>query len=345
MQLIPLSDRRITVLFLISWILLASIQVYSILNAGFTWKDALTDAITTNILLFITCLIVSNSLRYYRPATRTTLYLLSICLIYTSIALLINHHLLAYLLDNRSEYLTFVSQTLPLRSGVAFLIICWMTFVNVLWQSLQERMEEDKRKADTETLAREAELYKLRQQLQPHFLFNSLNSISALIGSRPGEARQMIYQLSDFLRGTLKKEENQWVSLAEELQHLQLYLSIEKVRFGHRLNTEIECVSACSELQLPPLLLQPIVENAIKFGLYDVIGTVTITIKASIIDNILEIEVKNPFDPETTPPRSGTGFGLSSIKRRLYLLFARNDLLQTHTTQNIFTTLIRIPQP
>ncbi len=89
--------------------------------------------------------------------------------------------------------------------------------------------------------AREAELYKLRQQLQPHLLFNSLNSISALITIQPAQARKMIQQLSDFLRGTLKKEENQWISLEDELQHLQLYLDIEKVRFGHRLNTAIKC--------------------------------------------------------------------------------------------------------
>ncbi|MGL1273916.1 histidine kinase, partial [Vibrio parahaemolyticus] len=80
---------------------------------------------------------------------------------------------------------------------------------------------------------------KLRQQLQPHFLFNSLNSISALIISQPEKARHMIQQLSDFLRGTLKKEEQQWNSLQEEMQYLQLYLDIEKVRFGHRLHTNI----------------------------------------------------------------------------------------------------------
>ncbi len=103
---------------------------------------------------------------------------------------------------------------------------------------------KNKRKLNKEALqlrqlAKDAELYKLRQQLQPHFLFNSLNSISALVTSRPEQARKMIQQLSDFLRGTLKKEENQWITLEEELQHLELYLDIEKVRFGHRLHTEL----------------------------------------------------------------------------------------------------------
>ena len=100
----------------------------------------------------------------------------------------------------------------------------------------RSKQEHEQRKADAEKLAKEAELFKLRQQLQPHFLFNSLNSINALIGMRPEEARKMVQQLSDFLRGTIKKEETQWVSLEEELQYLQLYLDIEKVRFGNRLN-------------------------------------------------------------------------------------------------------------
>src|SRR5690606_11377571 len=86
-----------------------------------------------------------------------------------------------------------------------------------------------------EKISREAELYKLRQQLHPHFLFNSLNSINALIHSQPEQARKMVQQLSEFLRGTLKREENQLISLEEELQYLKLYLDIEKVRFGHRL--------------------------------------------------------------------------------------------------------------
>ena len=110
--------------------------------------------------------------------------------------------------------------------------------VSVIWYNWQEQSEQEVRKQDAEKLTKEAELFKLRQQLQPHFLFNSLNSINALIGSRPQEARKMVQQLSDFLRGTIRKEEHQWVTLKEELQYLQLYLDIEKVRFGHRLFTK-----------------------------------------------------------------------------------------------------------
>jgi LytS/YehU family sensor histidine kinase len=245
----------------------------------------------------------------------------------------------------QADYLLFLNKFMPIRFDIALLITLCMALISELYLTLEEQKDSEHRKTDAEKLAREAELYKLRQQLQPHFLFNSLNSISALITIQPAQARKMIQQLSDFLRGTLKKEENQWISLDDELQHLQLYLDIEKVRFGHRLNTAINSSEAAGKLQLPSMLLQPLVENAIKFGLYDTTESVTINIGAEQENNNLIISIQNPFDPETSSPKQGTGFGLSSVQRRLYLLFARNDLLHTRHTDNLFTTVIKIPQP
>jgi LytS/YehU family sensor histidine kinase len=210
---------------------------------------------------------------------------------------------------------------------------------------MEDQKETIARKENAEKLAREAELFKLRHQLQPHFLFNSLNSINALISLRPEEARQMVQKLSDFLRGTLKKEDQSWTTLKEELQYLQWYLDIEKVRFRHRLSTEIIVSEGCETLQIPPMLLQPVVENAIKFGLYDTIGEITIRIKSWTADDMLLISVENPFDPELQNSTKGTGFGLSSIQRRLFLLFGRSDLLTTDTQNTIFTTYIKVPQP
>ena len=218
-----------------------------------------------------------------------------------------------------------------------------MALISVLWYTLQDRQETERRRTEADRLAKDAELNTLRQQLQPHFLFNSLNSINALVGTQPQKARTMILQLSDFLRGTLRKEQKEWITLEEELQHLQLYLDIEKVRFGHRLSTNIsnEAVNA----KLPIMLLQPIVENAIKFGLYDTTEAIEVVIHTKMENGYLFIQITNPFDAETSSPKKGTGFGLSSVQRRLYLLFARNDLLQTNANKNLFITTIKIPQP
>jgi len=117
------------------------------------------------------------------------------------------------------------------------------------------------------------------------------------------------------------------------------------VRFGHRLQTEIIFNDKVRSLKLPALLLQPVVENAIKFGLYDTTGETVISIATRISNNMLVVTVQNPFDAETSAPRRGTGFGLHSIQRRLYLLFARNDLLTTSSLNDTFITTVRIPQP
>jgi two-component system LytT family sensor kinase len=244
--------------------------------------------------------------------------------------------------ENDTVYLSFLSNSLPIRFTIALLATGCMALVSELWYTLQEYKETEERSKDALQLAKDAELYKLRQQLQPHFLFNSLNSISALVIMKPEQARKMIQQLSDFLRGTLKKEENQWITLEDELQHLELYLDIEKVRFGHRLNTEVVCDEKARAQRIPQMLLQPVVENAIKFGLYDTTGIVTIRIEAIAMDGFLQVRVQNPFDPETSSPK-GTGFGLSSVQRRLYLLFARNDLLSTSAADNLYTTIVKIP--
>jgi len=282
-------------------------------------------------------------LHYYLPQKEKYFHLVSWCILITIIVILVTKVILKNVFADDSEYLVFFKRSLWIRSSFDFLLLGCFTLVSVIWYNWQEQSEQEERKQDAEKLTKEAELFKLRQQLQPHFLFNSLNSINALIGSRPQEARKMVQQLSDFLRGTIRKEEHQWVTLKEELQYLQLYLDIEKVRFGHRLSTKIECEAGLDELKLPALLLQPIMENAIKFGLYDTVDEIEIGLKAHKEENDLMISVTNPYDPETSAPK-GTGFGLQSVQRRLYLLFARNDLVSTEAKENIFTTTIKIPQ-
>lgn len=249
-----------------------------------------------------------------------------------------------YLYGSEPYYIMFLERSLPLRYCVSFLIIGCILLLSWIWRALLTQQEEEARKADMEKIARQTELESLRKQMQPHFLFNSLNSISSLIGSKPADARGMIQKLSDFMRYTLKKESQQITDLDEEFKHLQLYLDIEKLRFGHRLNTIIELPETLFKKKVPFLLLQPVVENAIKFGLYGTTGECDILIKAIEENNVLLIRIENPFDKETLESNKGTGFGLNSIQRRLYLLFGRNDLLQTQIEKNNFITIIKIPQ-
>lgn len=314
------------------------VLVYS---AGVDWKTAIQDALLTNLILGLAAFEMFMVTRHFEP--RPYLRLVWSVVLAVVCTLLIQW-LLEQLPTLSPGYAAFTNEWKLVRGLFAWLVLSFISAISWMWFLIMDQKENEIRKSDTEKLAREAELATLRQQLQPHFLFNSLNSISALAGSSPEQARTMIQQLSDFLRGTIKRNDQQMVTLEEELRHLGLYLDIEKVRFGHRLQTRVERDEQALPLLLPSLLLQPVVENAIKFGLYDTTGEICIGIDARQEQQTLIIRVENPFDPSTSQPREGTGFGLSSIQRRLYLLFGRNDLLTTKTEGSLFTTVIRIPQ-
>ena len=340
----PFSVRKFFIVFSIAWLVLMADHALLLYWFDLPLQAAIIDSLISNVSLLLTCLLIMNTIRYYVPNINQYLNVLAMCIVFTILWLLLSKWLLGLSLDSYENYQYFLKRTLFIRASIGFLVLGIVTMSVIIWYNWQEQQTSEQRKTDAEKLAKEAELFKLRQQLQPHFLFNSLNSINALIGIRPEEARKMVQQLSDFLRGTIKKEETQWVNLQEEIQYLQLYLDIEKVRFGNRLTTVIETDETTQQMKLPALILQPIVENAIKFGLYDTTGETIIRLETKREDSELIITVSNPFDPETSSPKQGTGFGLKSVQRRLYLLFARHDLLSTEAKDNIFTTTVKIPQ-
>ena len=339
-----LADKRLRLFFLVWWFVWMLLQYIILTQLGIDYAHAIPDSIISNVLLALSCFFISNNMKYYLPRREKYWYILIVSLTGSFIWMLVQHASLWAVFKAGDSYLDIVHSTWAIRFGAGFLLISSMSMFSLLWYSQQEQKESDSRKTEAERLSKEAELFKLRQQLQPHFLFNSLNSISALTGSDPEKAKHMIHQLSDFLRGTIKKDEQQWNTLEEELKYLELYLDIEKVRFGYRLQTEIIFGEEVTQLHLPALLLQPLVENAIKFGLYDTIGEVLIRIEAIIEQKSLKIIVQNPFDPETSQPLKGTGFGLTSIQRRLFLLFARNDLMTIQKDKEHFITTVLIPQ-
>ena len=340
----PIQNYKIILLYAGWWALWFLDQAFILVQIGFTWNTALLDAAITQMVLALAGYAINTSMHSYQPSPKNSLYVLSWSIALAALCIIVQRWILSHWLADVPGYLTFLENSLVVRGAFAWLMIMLIAVLTWGWVYVADRHESEQRKQDSERLAREAELSSLRLQLQPHFLFNSLNSISALIGTQPEQARKMIHQLSDFLRGTVRKEDSQLISLEEELNHLQLYLDIEKVRFGHRLTSVIHHDAESLQLKLPALLLQPIVENAIKFGLYDQVGEITISVTSKIENDRLAIEVRNPFDPNTVHPRKGTGFGLSSIQRRLYLLYAQNDLLKTTTEETTFITTIKIPQ-
>jgi two-component system LytT family sensor kinase len=280
---------------------------------------------------------------FYIPKGGNNWLLLIIPLLVSLITVWAHAYIQSWVFDADPDYIQFLLDHRFLRWAVLGLAEVLVALIAIVVSKLEQQEESQQRETMMNELSKEAELTQLRQQLQPHFLFNSLNSINALVVSQPQKAREMVIQLSEFLRGTIRKDPQKWVSVLEELAYLRLYLDIEKVRFGHRLKINFEIEEGAESLQLPQLLIQPLLENAIKYGLYGVTEEVSINLSISKNQNYLMISISNPFDPEVAPAK-GTGFGLNSVERRLFLVFGRRDLLETKQVDSNFNVKLKIPQ-
>jgi LytS/YehU family sensor histidine kinase len=307
-----------------------------------TWEISAWDAGVFNLTIASFAVLNGYLIRYFpkngtfQIVTGTSL-LLSYTATYSSMKVLLP------LSEGSNEYINFLTSSEPIRWMIAFLLLASAGLLYLFYNRLKEVQDSHDREASTKVMVKEAELQKLQLQLQPHFLFNSLNSINALILTQPDKAGKMVQQLSDFLRATLKRADEQWITLSKEIEYLQLYLSIEKVRFGHRLDVHLNLDDQIQLWLIPPLLLQPLVENAIKFGLYGTTGPVAINISTQREGDSLVIEISNPFD-EDMQPAEGSGFGISGLRRRLYLLYARNDLLTTRIDDSKFIVRLILPE-
>ncbi|MEI9814027.1 MAG: histidine kinase [Acidobacteriota bacterium] len=191
-------------------------------------------------------------------------------------------------------------------------------------------------------LARDAELRALKSQINPHFLFNCLNSISALTTSDPKRAREMCVRLSEFLRNTLGLGERESISWKEELELARTYLEVERVRFGARLAVEMDIDEKCTECRVPALVLQPLVENAIKHGIATLVEGGVIRLVSRVTNGELEVSVVNGFDPEAPAPRK-SGLGLRNVRERLRARFGGGAGVVTSTDNNVFRAEMRFP--
>jgi LytS/YehU family sensor histidine kinase len=191
-------------------------------------------------------------------------------------------------------------------------------------------------------LAREAELRALRAQVHPHFLFNSLNSISALVSMDPLRAREMCVLLAEFFRKTLALGEKSGVTLEDELAVARTYLAIEGLRLGARLSVEESVDDAARACLLPPLLLQPLVENAIRHGISTRPEGGMLRIEARTDGQRMRISVENPFDPDA-PPRPGMGVGLANVRRRLLAGYGDRARVEAERGDGLFRVAISMP--
>lgn len=225
-----------------------------------------------------------------------------------------------------------------------FFIIAWASLFLALGYAREVR-EVERKASRYAQAAQDSELRSLRYQVNPHFLFNTLNSLSSLvITGKPREAEAMIQNLSNFYRTSLNSDPLEDVTLAEEVDLQRLYLDIEAVRYPERLRTVIDIAPELMNQHVPALILQPLVENAIKYGVSRSDRPVTIGIKATHVDDMMVISVTDDGEPMNGDSESGSGIGLANVRDRLEARYRSTASLQTYASpKGGFIATLSIP--
>ena len=231
---------------------------------------------------------------------------------------------------------------LDLLFGVGILLYLLSAGLHYASLAAEEAREATPAAAEARTLARDAELHALRMQINPHFLFNSLHSIAALATVDGVRAREMCIRLSDFLRSSLGLGERDTVPLREELALARSYLEVEQVRFGARLTFSENIQECCQDCPVPVLLLQPLVENAVKHGIAGLVEGGAIRLSVERLGDSVRVALENGFDPDAPPPNR-LGMGLPQVRRRLELRYGDAASLEAGGRGGVYRVELRFP--
>jgi hypothetical protein len=292
---------------------------FLLLHQGMGEEPALVDAFFFTLFFLGGILLLDRVFRHYTPNRKNGLLLVIFPLLLSGGLVWGHAQLLDWWFAEQSEYLDLLEASFLYRWVFLGVVIQLLAVLAVVISKLAGQEELSRREGQLLQLSKDAELAQLRQQLQPHFLFNSLNSIHALVLASPQRAREMVLLLSEFLRGTLRSEGQSRISLSDELKYLSMYFDIERVRFGHRLLVEMEVAPEVESLKIPPLLVQPLVENAIKHGISTSMDGGWVRIYSFKREGAHVLEVANSGYLNSAVITAG--FGLSSTQNRLQILF------------------------
>jgi hypothetical protein len=342
-----LTNRVRLIIWWLVWLFITLGQSYLYYFAYGSFTNAIIpDGIISLIIFSGIGLSLWYPFRYFNAPERTITSVIGNLVLSGAISLLlwviITKFFVQAILPAENDYKLFWEASLPYRIGTGVFIYGLMILAYYLFISLYNLSEKNAKEARLETLVKETELKMLRSQINPHFLFNSLNSVSSLTITDPDRAREMVIKLSEFMRYALSKKDEQPVTLRSELENLRLYLEIEKVRFGDRLSTEENIDENCLEIKMPVMLLQPLYENAIKHGVYESTESVSIRTKVTCKDGYAEITISNDYD---TAPSSvkGTGTGILNVSRRLALFYGNKASIRTTKDNGIYSVSLFIP--
>ena len=344
----PIFQKLKYFLFYIVFWLINSAIYFLLISIGLnvSYGIALVDSIVSNFLL------AALGLSYWYPASfipfeKTNVSKILVTYIVggilsSTIWLFVVYNIMVKGLNAPNDYIFFFNESIAWRFLIGFLFYYLITtfyYVIIYYQRFNERIVQE---SEMRNLVTEAELKSLKFQINPHFIFNSLNSMSALTTIDPDKAREMILKLADFLRYTLANNEKQKNKLSDELKNIKRYLDIEKIRFEDKFEYVEEVQEDCSDITVPNMILQPLFENAIKHAVYETLETVTLKLNCSKDENFLRLSVENDFDEESNN-KKGAGIGLKNIQNRLELIYHQNNLMEIVKSDHLFKVNLYIP--
>lgn len=344
-----LSNRRTLSLYLAVWLSIGLlIEIPFIFSYRTQWGAFLLSDIPLNLFFAFMCLSSYYLCRTF-PVKSTTWYnLLSMFIVAACVAAGVEL-LLGYGWIQVIDSLHIAPSIAPLYepwiAGIfsvlvlIFLLVASMHYVII---GFEQTRETENQTFELKLLAQDAELRALRAQIDPHFLFNSLHSISALTVSDASKARTMTLLLADFFRKSLELGSRSHIVLSDELALISDFLTIEQVRFGARLIVEQHVKEECRKASVPPLILQPLVENAVRHGIAHLVEGGVIRIHCERRAEKMMIMIENPIDPDR-PKRKGIGLGLKNVRTRLETLYGNDARVDVEESNEYFRVKLSFP--
>ena len=347
MSLNPILKSPKSILLYLLFVLAIAVLYINLIslegNASFTIK--LVDGIAFNLLIAALGLSFWYSSVYLsienNQITKIILTHFGGGILISIVWLALGYFAVISIINDTDMFGDFFIKTIKSRFIIGILYYFLLTafyYVVIYYSEFQERTVKE---TELKNLVTEAELRSLKFQINPHFIFNSLNSMSALTEIDPKKAKQMIIKLADFLRYTLANNDRQQNTLNEELKNIKLYLDIEKIRFDDKFIYVEELHEECGKTEIPSMILQPLFENAIKHAVYETLDAVTIKLTCTRQDDFLKITLCNNFEGESH--KKGAGVGLKNIKDRLSLIYQQDNLMEIKKENGKFIVNIFIP--
>ena len=351
----PISSRRAAALYLVAWLFLGgALGGVTVATGDDAWVNAMIFAVPATLVYAVSAGYSAYYIcRAYPLAERAPFNVLMALAAAATLSALLwggvvrGWNELCLLPGVPWAGIRLTPQQSILVFGLGVLLYGLLAAVNYLVTEFERARGAERRELESRLMAQEAELRMLRTQIDPHFLFNSLNSISALTSQNARAAREMTLQLAGFFRQSLSMEAHKKIALDQEIVLIRHFLAIEKVRFGERLELREELREGAGTCLVPPMIIQPLVENAIKHGIAQLPEGGWVRVAARRAGSLLHISVENTVDAEAAGVQGaddkGNGIGLANVRQRLACAYGHEASIHWSQSGGVFSVAIAMP--